>query len=196
MSIYRQVIRCEWPRILDEISGHPVIFRGGGDVLHLLTKFTAKNFCSAFSRRSDETNRDARVVSHGDECGFSVTRKAFDANLLCVNGFVRFEIINRATRTPGPGSQNSPIIRLARLALIYEADDSLRKAFTIVGLNCSRDELSVAPASCHHLVLPAWASAYKRSQLLGRHAFADHFHDFRTDGEFHNHRHRTMGISR
>src|SRR6478736_6018590 len=78
----------------------------------------------------------------------------FDANLLAIDGFVSFKIIQRAACSPRPGFQSSPIIKLARLASVHKANNSLRKPFSVVGLNAGGDEFGISPAFCQNLLLP------------------------------------------
>ena len=66
------------------------------------------------------------IVGHGDERGLAVAGVAFDADLFGVDGFVGFEIIEGAAGSPGPGAECAPVVGLARLALVAEADDALR----------------------------------------------------------------------
>ncbi len=68
----------------------------------------------------------------------AVARMAFDADLFGIDGFVGLEVIERAARAPGPGAKGAPIVGLARLALVHEADDALRQAGAVVGLNAGR----------------------------------------------------------
>ena len=88
-----------------------------------------------------------RVVErHRDERRLAVARHAFDADLLRVDGLVGLEIVEAARRAPRPRAQRAPVVRLARLALVDEADDALRQAGAVVGLNAAGIERREAPA--------------------------------------------------
>jgi hypothetical protein len=52
--------------------------------------------------RTDERNREAGVVGHGDQYSFSVARVAFETDLFRIHRFVGFEIIEDATCAPTP----------------------------------------------------------------------------------------------
>ncbi len=86
--------------------------------------------------------------------GLAIPRVAFDADLFRIHILVGFKIVKAAARTPCPRLQSTPIIELARLALVGQADDSLRQARAIVGLHTGRDVFGIAPAPRQHLLLP------------------------------------------
>ncbi len=103
-----------------------MIFAGTGEVLDLFSKLPPQDLGPAFARRTHKSNRKARIVGHGQQRRFSVARKAFDTDLLGVNGLVGFEIIESAAGAPRPSAQHSPIIQFARLAFVDQTYDSLR----------------------------------------------------------------------
>src|SRR5207248_2909194 len=74
--------------------------------------------------------------------------------MLRVHGFVGLEIIEGAAGAPGPGTQRSPIIQLARLALVHQTDDAARQAGAIVCLNAGGSDDGIAPAFGQNLLLP------------------------------------------
>ena len=111
---------------------------------------------AAFAGGADIGDGEARIVGHGDERCLAVAGVAFDADLFGVHGLVGFEIIERAAGAPGPGAQRAPIVGLARLAFVDQADDALRQTGAVVGLNAGGDEVGVAPAFGENLLLPAW----------------------------------------
>src|SRR5262245_2657789 len=113
---------------------------------------------AAFARGSDEADRKALIVRHRNESGFSVARKSLDADLFCIHGFVRLEIIECAARTPCPGAQSPPILRLPRLAFVHQADDAARQPGAVVRLNAVRADDRVAPTFGEHLLLPGGSS--------------------------------------
>src|SRR5271166_1517995 len=102
-----------------------MIFAGASDVFDNFSEVTAIEFGSAFAGRTYVGDRKALVVGHGDERGLAIARVAFDADLAGVDGFVGLEIVERATGSPSPGTQRSPVVKLARLALVAQADDAL-----------------------------------------------------------------------
>ena len=59
---------------------------------------------------------------------------------------IGLEIVERARRAPRPRAQRAPVVRLARLALVDEADDALRQPGAVVGLDAAGIEGRVAPA--------------------------------------------------
>src|SRR5258706_9637641 len=71
-----------------------------------------------------------------------------------VDRFVSFEIIERAARAPGPRPQSAPIVQLARLALVAQADDPLRQSSAVIRLDAGRVKHGIAPAFGKHLLLP------------------------------------------
>src|SRR6187402_979262 len=107
---------------------------------------------SAFTGRTNEPHRKARLERHRDECRLAVTRNSLDADLPGVHCGIRFEIIQSARRTPSPGAQRTPIVRLARLALVAQADDALGQPRAIVRLNTVRNNRGVTPARRNQLL--------------------------------------------
>ena len=59
---------------------------------------------------------------------------------------VGLEIVETARRAPRPRAQRAPVVGLAGLALVDEADDAARQARAVVGLNAAGVERRVAPA--------------------------------------------------
>ena len=49
MGIDRQVSRCQWPRIFQEVARHPVIFARPGDIPHLLAEYMPVELGSGLS---------------------------------------------------------------------------------------------------------------------------------------------------
>ena len=132
--------------VLQEVAGHPVVFAGAGQVLHGFAEIAAVQFGAAFAGGADEHDGEARVEGHGHQRGLAVARNALDADLLGVHGFVGFQIIQAARRAPGPGAQRAPVVRLARLAFVDQADDALGQARAVVGLDAAGIDGGVAPA--------------------------------------------------
>src|SRR5262249_28628652 len=79
---------------------------------------------------------------------------ALDAHLLGVHGLVGFEIIEGPAGAPRPGAQCAPIVHLAGLALVAQADDALSQTGAVVGLNAVWDDNGIAPALGQDLLLP------------------------------------------
>src|SRR5687767_308482 len=106
--------------VLQEGARHPVVLPCPGEILDSLTEVAAVEFRSTLARRADEDNREPGVEGHRDQGRFAIARHTIDPNLLCVYGWIRFEIVESAGRAPGPGAKRSPIVGLAALALIHE----------------------------------------------------------------------------
>ncbi len=73
-------------------------------------------------------------------CGLAVARNTLNANVLRIDCRVGFEVVEPATRTPGPRAQGSPVFGLARLSLVYQPDDAAGDAGTVVCLHAGRIE--------------------------------------------------------
>src|SRR5260370_26520934 len=82
---------------------------------------------------------------------------------------VGLEIIQGARGAPGPRPQRTPVIRLARLALVDQADDSLRETGAVISLNTRGVQECVAPTVGEQL-LGCWWIAARGS------APAEHYH--------------------
>ena len=97
---------------------------------------------------------------------------------------VGFEIVEPARRAPRPGAQRAPVVGLARLALVDQADDPFRQAGAVVRLNARRADRRVAPASGDQLLRGRRiASGRRRLRVPGRAASE------RAAAEHHHHRH-------
>src|SRR5215471_20285354 len=93
---------------------------------------------------------------------------AFESDSFGVHGLVGFEVIESAACAPGPGSQRSPIIQLARLPFVTQADDALFEACAIVGLHGGGNDCGITPASGQDLLLPGRACRSGRARLALR----------------------------
>ena len=131
---------------------------------------------------------------------FAVTRNAFDADFLRVHGGIGFEIIQSARRAPGPRAQRAPVIRLARLAFVDEADDAFRQSRAVVGLNAVGTDRRVTPARGDELFgrgragIRAAASTERAEAIRGR-GFAGASRKVPPNAtEHHQHRHGTFGV--
>src|SRR5439155_973052 len=118
-----QVVPLKRAGILEEVPRHPVVLAGRGDVLHQLAEVAAVELQAAFAGRADETDGEPLVVRHGDDRRLAVSGEALDTDLLSVHGFVRLEVVERPAGPPRPGAERAPIVELARLALVAQADD-------------------------------------------------------------------------
>src|SRR5689334_11606939 len=65
VGIDRQIIGCEWARILEEISGHPVILSAGRNILNLLAERAAQDLGATLARGANKSNCETRVIRHG-----------------------------------------------------------------------------------------------------------------------------------
>ncbi len=109
---------------------------------------------AALARRGHEGDREARLVGHRHERGLAEAREPLDADVLRVHGLVGLEVVERAARAPRPRAERSPVVRLARLTLVDEADDAFRQPRSAVGLDARGIEHGVAPALRDELFLP------------------------------------------
>jgi len=50
---------------------------------------------------------------------------AFDGDMVGVYIFVGLEVVEQAGAAPGPGAECAPVVKLARLAVVGEADNAL-----------------------------------------------------------------------
>jgi hypothetical protein len=138
--------------VLQEGAGHPVVLAAGGEVLDRLAEVAAMELGAAFAGRADEDDREALVEGHRDERRLPVARHAVDADALGVDRRVGLEEVERAARAPAPGAQRAPVVRLAPLPLVDEADDPLGEAGAVVGLDAGRVQERVAPAGLDQLL--------------------------------------------
>src|SRR5213075_796216 len=126
--------------------GHPVVFAGAGEALDGLAEVAAVQLGAALAGRADQYDREPLVVRHRDQ-----------------GGLVRLEVVQPAGRAPRPGPQGAPVVRLARLALVAQADDALGQAGAVVGLDGVRDDGGVAPAVLDQLLRRRRSAAARTS---------------------------------
>ena len=133
-----------------------MVFAGGGDVLKLLAEVAAGEVGSAGAGGVDVGDGEAGVVGHGYQGGLAEAGVALDGDVVGVDGGVGGEVVQQARASPGPCAEYSPVVELAGLPVIGEADDALGKAGAVVGLDGGGLEQRVAPAlrktSCFHSV--------------------------------------------
>src|SRR5271165_627461 len=115
---------------------------------------------------------------------------ALDADLAGVNGLVGLKIIESAAGSPGPGTQRAPVVGLARLALVAQADDALGEPGSVVGLNAGGDVDGVSPAPGKQLLLPGGAGIRR----LRRQTLHERGHESGIEGKFHHHRDGAGGV--
>src|SRR2546423_7819573 len=66
--------------------------------------------------------------------------------MLRIHRDISFQVVKRAARAPRPCAQSAPVVGLARLTMVCQADDSARKPGAVVGLNGGGVEQRKAPA--------------------------------------------------
>src|SRR5262249_26298897 len=115
-----------------------------GHVLDLLAEMAAMQLDSSGPGRADEADGEARVVCHRDDGRLAVARQALDADPFGVHRLVGLEVIQRPAGAPRPRPQRSPVVNLARLALVAQADDTARQARATVGLDAAWHEDGIA----------------------------------------------------
>src|SRR5204862_2719960 len=166
-----EVAGGERAAVLDEIAGHPVVYAGPGEVLDPLAEVSTVQLRPALTRRADQADREARVVRHRHQRRLAVAREALDTDLLRVHRLVGLEVVERPARAPRPGAQRPPVVRLARLALVAQADDALGEARAVVGLDAARVDDRKAPALCQRELSPGRAERTRgaRRRLTLRH---------------------------
>ncbi len=146
MGIDRQVADVFGAAIFEEVAGHPVIFAGTGQALDRLAEIAPVRLGATFAGGTDQPHVKALVEGNGDQRRLAVARHTLDADMALIHLRPGREIIEDPTGAPAPGPERAPVIRLARLALIDEADNALGQACAIIGLIAGRVEQDHAPA--------------------------------------------------
>src|SRR5580693_8800834 len=123
-----------------------MIFACPCDVTDLFAKIPPIESGSACTGRTYVSNRKARIVGHRYQGRFSVARMARDPDLVGIHSFVRLEIIHRPARPPGPCAERTPIVQLAWLPFVHQADDSFCQTISLVGLHSGRNQDGISPA--------------------------------------------------
>src|SRR4030095_1130793 len=149
-------------------------------------------FGSTCTRRTNESDCESLIIRHRNQCSFAVTRESFDTDLFCVHGLVRLEVIECTTCAPGPRTQRTPVVQLARVALIAKANYSLGKTGTIVGLNGGWNQTRVSPTLCEQLLLPCWSGRWCWGICWRRGRSKSWWKD---KSKLHHHWHWSCGIS-
>ena len=167
-----------------------------GEVLNCFAEIASVRFGTTFPGGTDQHDRKARIKRHGHQRGLPKTRDAFNADALGVYCLVGFEIVETARGTPGPRPQRTPILRLAKLALVCQTDDAFPEARAIVCLNAARVDERVTPAVSDQLLGSGRIGPHHRLQfrLLGHHL--GHALQEGLTAEHHHDGHRTVRIAR
>ena len=132
--------------VFQEVAGHPVVFAGAREILDGLAEVAPVQFRAALAGGTDEHHLEALIKCHRDERGLAIARHALDADPRGIDRGIVFEVVESARGAPAPGAERAPIIGLARLAFVREADDALPEARAVVGLDARGRDLNVAPA--------------------------------------------------
>ena len=117
-----------------------------GQALDGFAPVAAMQLGAAFAGRADQHHGEALIEGHGDQRGLAVARDAFDADVLRVDGWIGFEIVEPARGAPRPGAQRAPVVGLARLALVDQADDAAREAAPLSAWMLAGLIVTIAPA--------------------------------------------------
>src|SRR6267142_4861472 len=142
---------------------------------------------AGFAGGTNKSDGETRFIRHRHERRFAITRVALKANLFSIDRFVSLEIIQCAARAPCPSSQRAPIIDLARLPSVAEANDATVQTRAVVGLNAIGNQAGVTPTSCQNLLLPGWSTWYGSTRWWRRRAKSRR----KDKAEFHDHRNWT-----
>src|SRR5258706_4796422 len=127
---------------------------------------------SALTGRTDQHDSEARVERHRDQSRLAVPRYTFNSDVLRIDCFIRFEVIQAARSAPGPRAESAPVIRLAGLGLVHQPDDALGQTGPIVRLDASWIDGDHGPSIRDELFdrrriatqrRTAWAAAARRS---------------------------------
>src|SRR5260221_5753032 len=120
--------------VFNKISRHPVIF-SAGQTFHGLPEIATMQSSAAFAGRTDQSHREPRLECKSNQGGFAVPRHAFNSHMRRIDQWVRFKVVKRARRTPGPCAKRTPVVGLAGLASVNQPDNTPCHARTVVGLN-------------------------------------------------------------
>ena len=77
---------------------------------------------------------------------FAEARVALDGDVVRVYGGVGLKVVHQARGSPGPGAESAPVVGLAELAAVAEADDPGGEAAAVVCLEAGGIEEREAPA--------------------------------------------------
>src|SRR5262249_14867028 len=93
--------------------------------------------------------------SRGHQCRFPVPRDAGDAYLRRIDARIRigFEIVDELADAPAPGAQRAPVVRLAGLPFVGQADNAFAQP-AVVRLYAVGNDRAVSPALVERLLRP------------------------------------------
>src|SRR6185437_4751181 len=98
------------------------------------------------------------------------------------------EVIEGPARPPRPRLEHAPIVHLARLSLVAQADDSLRQARAVIRLHAVGNDDGITPSLGEHLLLPGRPG---RPLGLGKRSnWAFAFAEEAAEAELHHHGNR------
>ncbi len=81
------------------------------------------------------SDRKSRIVDHCHQRRLASAGVAHHADLRAIHVGIGLQIVEDPAVGPRPGAQHAPVVELARLAMVHQADDSLVEARAIVGLH-------------------------------------------------------------
>jgi hypothetical protein len=122
-----------------------VILARTSEVLDGLAEIAAVGLGAALAGGADKHERETRLKRHRDQRGLAVARHALDTDTFAVDGAVGLEVVEPARGSPRPGAERAPIVGMARLAAIDEADDALGEARAVIGLDAGGRDTRIAP---------------------------------------------------
>jgi hypothetical protein len=131
--------------VLQEVAGHPVVLPRSGQALDCLAEVAPEQRRAALAGGADKDDCKARLERHRDQGRLAKARYALDAHACGVDRRVGFEEVEGARSTPGPRAQGAPVVGLAWLASVHQADDAARQPGAIVGLHAHRVQEGVTP---------------------------------------------------
>ncbi len=132
-----------------------MVFVFARDVFHKLTIIPAMQLGATFPGGTHEGDGDTLVVGHGDDGCFAIPGMTLNGDVFGIDGPIGFEVVHGAVGAPSPGPQCSPIVGLARLAFVYQANNAFSQTRAVVGLNAGRVQHGEAPTLGKCLCLPA-----------------------------------------
>src|ERR1035437_1288539 len=110
---------------LDEVSRHPIIL-AAGEIFYGLAKNVPMQFHPTFAGGTDQAHGNSWFKGFRYDRSLAVAGKSPDADFFRLRHGLRigFEIIDQLADAPLPRAQRTPIVRLAWLAFIHQADDA------------------------------------------------------------------------
>ena len=148
----------------------------------------------AFPGRSHQDHGEAGLKCHGHQRGFAVPGDPFNPHVPGVHRRVRFQVIQAPRGAPGPGAQRAPILRLARLPVIDQANDPLGQPRAVIGLDTAGINGRVSPPGGNQLLGGRWitrAGAWSAPPGTAAPGARESPHP-----EHHQHRHGRFGLRR